>query len=158
MVSTKNIYSLPLNKEDIKFAVSDVRAHFGHMKYAIDFPIPEGTKIFAAKSGTVITVKQDSKEGGYQKKYENPKYLNFVSIMHASGEISEYCHLKYNGARIKVGDKVNAKQLIGLSGNTGYSTESHLHFHVAKLNKSKIGWKTLKIKFNEKIKIIRIEK
>ena len=158
MALTKNIYSLPLNKKDIKIVVSDERVHFGHMKYAIDFSLPEGTKIFAAKSGTVIAVKDNSKEGGFKTKYQGIKYLNFISIMHTNGEISEYCHLKYKGAKVKINDKVKTGQVIGLSGNTGYSTEPHLHFHVAKLNKSKIGWETLKIKFNKKLKVLRFKR
>ena len=64
METTKNIYSLPLNKKDIKMAVSDRRAHFRHLKYAFDFLLLEGTKILAAKSGIIIAVKDDSKEGG----------------------------------------------------------------------------------------------
>src|SRR3989344_1284891 len=100
MASTKNIYSLPLNKKDIKVAVSDERVHFGHMKNAIDFLIPEGAKVFAAKSGTVIAVKDDSKEGGFKTKYQDIKYLNFISIKHGNGEISEYIHLKYKGSKV----------------------------------------------------------
>jgi len=158
MTSTKNIYALPLRKQDITIAASDERAHFGHGKHAIDFPIPEGTRILAAKSGKVIAVKDDSKEGGHTKKYKDPKYLNFISIRHTNNEISEYAHLKFRGAKVKIGDKVKTGQLIGLSGNTGDSTEPHLHFHIAKLNNSKIGWETLKIRFKEKLKIIMFKK
>jgi len=75
--------------------------------------------------------------------------------MHANNEISEYAHLKFNGVKVKKGDNVKVGQVIGLSGNTGDSTEPHLHFHVIKLNKTKIGWETLKIKFKDKIHIKR---
>ncbi len=156
MSTTKNIYSLPISKKDFTFAVSDKRAHFGHSKYAIDFPLPEETKILAAKSGRVIDVKVDSNEGGQEKKYNDLKYLNYITIKHFNGEFSQYAHLKHHGNLVKFGDKVRERQPIALSGNTGDSTEPHLHFHILKLNKTKIGWETLKIKFKERIYIKRI--
>jgi murein DD-endopeptidase MepM/ murein hydrolase activator NlpD len=155
MATTKNIYSLPLKKEDIAFAASDERAHFKHLKHAIDFPLPEGTKIIAAKEGVVTDIKQDSNEGGHEKKYEDIKYLNYITILHNNFEFSQYAHLKHNGALVKKGQTVKTGQVIGLSGNTGDSTEPHLHFHVIKLNTTKVGWETLKIKFKEKLKILR---
>jgi len=158
MATTKNVYSLPLNKKDFRLAVSDERvAHVGHAKHAIDFPLPIGTKILAAKSGTVVDVKVDSKKGGFNKKYADLKYLNYLTIKHSNGEFSQYAHLKHNGALVKLGDKVKEKQPIALSGNTGYTSEPHLHFHVLKLNKTKIGWETLEVRFKKKLKILRFK-
>jgi murein DD-endopeptidase MepM/ murein hydrolase activator NlpD len=39
-------------------------------------------------------------------------------------------HLKHNSVTVKVGDKVKCGQVIGLCGNSGNSSEPHLHFHV----------------------------
>ncbi len=155
MASTKNKYSLPMRKKDFNVAVSDPKAHFAHGKHSIDFPLPIGTNILAAKGGDVADVKVDSKKGGKNPKYKNIKYLNYLTIHHAGGEFSQYAHLKHKGALVKVGDKVKEGQPIALSGNTGYSTAPHLHFHVLKLNKTKLGWETLKIRFKEKIQIYR---
>ena len=155
MMETKNVYSLPLKKEDIVLAMSNLKVHFGHLSNAVDFIVPVGTKIFATRAGKIIAVKDDSKIGGFKPEYIGNKYLNYISIQHDNDEISEYAHLKYNGSFVKKGQKVKSGQLIGLSGNTGYTSEPHLHFHVAKFNDSPTGWKTLKIKFNEKIKIRR---
>ncbi|MFL6375772.1 MAG: peptidoglycan DD-metalloendopeptidase family protein [Pyrinomonadaceae bacterium] len=55
---------------------------------------------------------------------------NFVMIRHANGEVSVFCHLKFGSTRVKVGDTVKAGQTIGLCGNTGNSTEPHLHYQV----------------------------
>lgn len=157
MASTKNIYSLPFSESDFIDAVSDPRAHFGPDEHAVDFTLREGTKILASKSGKVVDIKVDSKKGGADPKYNKMKYLNCMTLKHGKGEYSQYMHLKYKGALVKLGEHVKTGQAIALSGNTGFSTEPHLHFHVLKDNKTKIGWETLKIRFKEKFKINRTQ-
>lgn len=56
---------------------------------------------------------------------------NFVQIDLGSGLYAFYAHLQPGSLRVKVGDKVRRGQVIGLVGNTGNSTEPHLHFHVS---------------------------
>jgi len=154
MAKTKNIYIVPVRKKDRKLIISDPRAHGkGFLKYAIDFPLPEGTEVLAASSGKVVEIKVNSKIGGNTKKYL--KRTNFITIEHKNGESSQYVHLKYKGSRVKVGQSVKTGQVIGYSGNTGWTTEPHLHFHVLRFINSKIGWETMKIKFKEKIRILR---
>lgn len=55
---------------------------------------------------------------------------NLVIIKHAEGEYSLFAHFKQNSIRVKVGDKVTKGQTIGLCGNSGNSSEPHLHFQV----------------------------
>jgi hypothetical protein len=55
---------------------------------------------------------------------------NLVVIKHADGEYSLFAHFKQNSIRVKIGDKVAKGQLIGLCGNSGNSSEAHLHFQV----------------------------
>jgi len=157
MASTKNIYSLPFKKKDFIDAVSDPRAHFSYFKHAIDFGLREGTTILASRMGIVTDIKVDSKVGGADPKYNNIKYANYITLKHDNGEYSQYEHLKHRGALVKLGEKVRTGQPIALSGNTGFTTEPHLHFQVLKLNKTKIGWETLKIRFKEKIDIDRTQ-
>jgi len=155
MAYTKNIYSLPFKKKDLIKAISHPKAHFAHGKHAIDFVLPEGAIILAPKAGIVIDVKIDSKKGGADPKYNDIKYVNYITLKHSNGEYSQYAHLKYKGALVKVGEKVKKGQPIAISGNTGFTTAPHLHFQVFKLNSSKIGWETLKVRFDERINVDR---
>lgn len=153
MASTRNTYSLPFKKKDLIKAVSHPKVHFAYFKYAIDFILPEGTTLFAPKAGKAIDIKVDSNKGGADPKYNNMKYLNYMTVQHSNGELSQYAHLKYRGSLVKVGDKVTQGQPIAVSGNTGFTTTPHLHFQVCKLNNSKAGWESLKVKFKEKITV-----
>ncbi len=157
-MKTKNIYVLPFKKKDLVKAISHPKAHFAHFKDAIDFILPEGTKLFAVKAGVVVEIKVDSKEGGADPKYNNIKYMNYITVQHSNGEFSQYIHLKYKGALVKVGDKIKQGQPIAISGNTGFSTTPHLHFHIFKLNNTKIGWQSLEIRFKDKLKVDRLNR
>lgn len=50
--------------------------------------------------------------------------------MHNDGTFADYAHLKLNGSAVKEGDSVKKGQLIGYSGDTGFSSGPHLHFSV----------------------------
>jgi murein DD-endopeptidase MepM/ murein hydrolase activator NlpD len=102
--------------------------HRGQDRYAVDFAMPEGTTVCAAREGVVVDLRESSKTGGPDKKYKDES--NYVSIAHADGTIGEYHHLKYEGVLVQIGERVTAGQPIALSGNTGYSTFPHLHFGV----------------------------
>lgn len=55
---------------------------------------------------------------------------NTVIIDHGNGEYSVLCHFKYRSLRVRVGDRVKSGDLLGLCGNTGNSSEPHIHFHL----------------------------
>ncbi len=55
---------------------------------------------------------------------------NAVFIQHREYEVSILAHLKYGSIKVKVGNKVKAGQPIGLCGNSGNTTEPHLHYHL----------------------------
>ena len=56
---------------------------------------------------------------------------NRIVLDIGGGRYAFYAHLQPGSLKVKVGDRVTRGQVIGLVGNTGNSTEPHLHFHIA---------------------------
>jgi murein DD-endopeptidase MepM/ murein hydrolase activator NlpD len=97
-------------------------------RYAIDFDFDMNTPVFAARGGLVFDVKKNSTRGGPSSAYN--KDANFIAVLHDDGTVGNYVHLKAGGALVSPGERVEAAQLIGYSGNTGISSGPHLHFDV----------------------------
>lgn len=85
--------------------------HFG-----IDIQIDEGTEIYASNGGTVSYVNRTN------------SYGIMIIIDHDGGVQTCYPHL--SETFVTIGEKVYQGQNIALSGNTGVSTNPHLHFEV----------------------------
>lgn len=100
---------------------------------AVDFTMPENTPIVAARDGIVIDTEGRNEIGG--KDPALLKQANHIRILHEDETIATYAHLSPNGIKVKVGQKVTAGMLIGLSGSTGYSSGPHLHFAVHELKR-----------------------
>lgn len=97
---------------------SRIHPIFGDQRFhtGIDIATPSGTPIKAAKAGFVTFADWD---GGYGKK---------VLIDHGDGYETLYAHL--DQILVKTGEFVTQKEVIGLSGSTGYVTGPHLHFEI----------------------------
>lgn len=67
----------------------------------------------------------------------NPDKLtgNSVVLKTAANEYLLLAHLKLNSIKVNVGDAVKKGQLLGLCGNSGNSSEPHLHFHIQNRDK-----------------------
>jgi len=83
----------------------------------IDFRGDKGDKIYATADGVVANA------------FRNGGYGNYVLIDHGNGYTSAYAHMKKY--LVHKGDRIKRGQLIGLIGNTGRSTGSHLHYEIA---------------------------
>jgi len=59
---------------------------------------------------------------------------NHVVLDLGGGHYAFYAHLQPGSLRVKQGDKVKKGQVLGLVGNSGNSTEPHLHFHISNSN------------------------
>ncbi len=97
----------------------------------IDFRGDKGEKVYATASGVV------------KKAYRNGGYGNYVLIDHGNGYTSSFAHMKKY--LVHKGDRVKRGQLIGLVGNTGRSTGSHLHYEIALNDKTINPYKFLKV-------------
>jgi murein DD-endopeptidase MepM/ murein hydrolase activator NlpD len=98
--------------------------------YAVDFGLPDGTPVYAAREGTVINVRHDSFSGAAL-----PQMLdqaNVILILHDDGTIAMYAHLHWDSIRVRIGQRVQRGEYIANSGNTGFSTGPHLHFAVVR--------------------------
>lgn len=105
-------YAMPTESRRItsKYGYRWRRMHRG-----LDVKVYVGDTIRSAFDGKVRVVK-----------YEPRGYGKYIVIRHPNGLETVYGHLSKQ--IVKVGDIVKAGEPIGLGGNTGRSTGSHLHF------------------------------
>ena len=120
-------------------------SHTGNFLYSIDFDLLEGTEFTAMRNGTVVFIKEDSNEGGADKSFEDK--ANFIWVLQSDNSIAKYVHLQQNGAIVNLGDSVKAGDVLGYSGNTGYTSGPHLHVQVI-LPKGLDGEEKIPIRFN----------
>lgn len=108
---------------------SSVTSYYGYRIHPIsganqlhngmDIGAPEGTKVMAGLTGTVTT-------SAY-----NDSYGNYVVIKDSKGYELRYAHL--SSRSVSEGASVTKGDEIGLVGNTGNSTGSHLHIELLKM-------------------------
>ena len=95
------------------------RPHLG-----IDYAAASGTPVWAVADGTVIS---RGYSGGLG---------HLVKVRHANGYVSYYGHLSRYPRGLRVGQRVQQKEVIGYVGSTGISTGPHLHYQLMKHGKS----------------------
>ena len=83
----------------------------------LDYKAQTPMAVYSAASGSILKT-------GY-----SDTYGKYVVIQHSNSESTLYAHLS-NNAIYKTGQKVDAGNIIGTSGNTGRGTGPHLHFEV----------------------------
>lgn len=101
----------------------DLSQPFGHTSYeafhdGIDLTSRSGTTLFAAGSGRVVKVTRGWGGG----------FGNHVEIDHGQGFKTLYGHMA--SFSVSQGQWVNQGQAIGIMGNTGWSTGTHVHFRI----------------------------
>lgn len=122
------IYELPFPEKEQHRIVQGYGGLFSHSHIAaLDFEMPEGNTVCAAREGVVYSYKDKSEEGGMFS--DNKRKANYLIIRHDDGSYGCYWHLQQNGVLVKKG-RVEKGQKIALSGATGQVIQPHLHFSV----------------------------
>jgi murein DD-endopeptidase MepM/ murein hydrolase activator NlpD len=135
------------------FADRSPASHLSPYKWAVDFLVPDGTDVLAARDGQIIQVLENFNEWGPTEEFAEK--LNFLTIRHDNGEYSQYCHLAELSVRklgLKRNDYVKRGQVIARVGKTGWTDRDHLHFIVFKVGQlpgSRWNFYSLKVKFEQ---------
>lgn len=99
-----------------------------------------GSEALAVADGTVVATKDGIPQN---VPGENSRAVpitletvggNHVILDIGHGRFAFYAHLQPGSLKVKVGDHVKRGQVLGLVGNSGNSTEPHLHFHIGNSN------------------------
>ncbi len=90
-----------------------IQPHLG-----VDFELPDGTPVFAPRTGVVARYGY-SKAAGY-----------YVVLTHGNGYETSYNHLKQMDSKIRRGRTIGAGEKFAEVGCSGYCTKAHLHFAI----------------------------
>lgn len=125
------LYSFPFSNNKSYKLLQGWGGSFSHNHsesyHALDFKINVGQPIHAAREGIVVRSIEHFTENGGRELIDK---ANLIVIMHDDGTFANYVHLKPQGSLVEVGQKIKKGELIGYSGNTGFSGQPHLHFVV----------------------------
>jgi hypothetical protein len=89
-----------------------------------------GREILAPADGDVINVTDGVADNAPGSMNRSATVGNCVVIQHREGEVSVLCHFKQGSILVKPGDKVKRGQVLGQCGNSGNSSEPHIHYHL----------------------------
>jgi murein DD-endopeptidase MepM/ murein hydrolase activator NlpD len=117
--ATAEPWRAPLDKVRVTSFYGVMRSVLPTPHKGIDFAATKGTPVHAVAGGTVISAGHLAENEG--------RYGNAVIIDHGA-QRSLYAHL--NSVNVKAGQQVQAGQLIGAVGQTGFATGPHLHLEM----------------------------
>lgn len=131
LLTSNYIYDLPFKKGSEFLISQGYNGSFSHTnENSLDFNMPEETEIYSAREGVVVFVEQSNSKNCQSK--DCSKFNNYIVVFHSDGTFAAYVHIMKNGAVVKAGDKITRSQLIGYSGNVGWSNGPHLHLVIYK--------------------------
>ncbi|MCC6651955.1 MAG: peptidoglycan DD-metalloendopeptidase family protein [Candidatus Eisenbacteria bacterium] len=109
--------------------VKDGSTHKGDGKALTDYWC-YGQKALAPGAGTVVWMRDSLPDNAPGQTDAKNAIGNGVVIDHGNGEYSLLGHMQPKSLRVKTGDRVKAGQLLGLVGNSGNTSEPHIHYHL----------------------------
>ncbi|WP_408951644.1 M23 family metallopeptidase [Lysobacter sp. Hz 25] len=150
---TKTALQLPFDEEFMVFwggrtLEQNYHAEFVGQRFAADLAIVRGSAthagdglrnedyycfgkpILAPAAGEVVEVVDYVADNPPGKLNARDLTGNRVIIDHGNGEFSMLAHLRKGSLRVKRGDRVDAGDRLGECGNSGHSSEAHLHYQL----------------------------
>jgi len=158
MKRNKTTLQLPFKKEwFVNWGGDDKESNRYHhevsnQKYAFDFVIKKnnathqgegaqnedyyafGQEIVAPADGIVVRVINNIFDNQPGTMNVEDISGNTVILKHSADEFSVLAHFKQGSIKVKTGDKIKTGQVVGLCGNSGNSSEPHLHYHLQDSN------------------------
>ena len=114
-----------------------------------------GKEYLAPAEGVVVSMENNVEDNEPVGTFNEQQPLgNYVILDHGNEEFSYLVHFKHQSIVVKKGDKVKQGDLLGLVGNSGNSSEPHIHFHVAD-SPDPMNSKSIRINFNGKRDLIQ---
>ncbi len=111
------------------FAYDFKKTHQGTGEKLLDYEA-FGEEVIAPADGVIIQVIDGSIDCLPGERDRSVGVGNALLIDHQNGEWSMLCHFKHSSITVKVGDNVKQGEKLGLCGNTGNTTEPHIHFNL----------------------------
>lgn len=124
-----HVYELPFSTTDavrVSQGYNGPRTHRREHHHAIDFSVPTGTAVHAARGGEVALVVDMPCDDAAGTGCQNVR----VDVRHSDGSYATYQHLKPESIAVAVGEQVAVGRMLAHSGNSGRSAGPHLHFQV----------------------------
>jgi hypothetical protein len=109
--------------------VRDGRTHAGDGRRCEDYYC-YGLPVLAPAAGTVVWAQDSLPDNAPGRMDPAHATGNSLVIDHGNGEYSLIAHLRPGTLRFKVGDRVPADAEVGRCGNSGNTTEPHVHMHL----------------------------
>ncbi|SFT90737.1 Murein DD-endopeptidase MepM and murein hydrolase activator NlpD, contain LysM domain [Algoriphagus locisalis] len=121
-VAQKNAFDILITDESGKSYKTDGKQNEDYYAFGKELIAPADAEVVLVVDGV-----KDNVPGEL-----NPIYIpgNTVILKTANNEFLFFAHFKQNSIVVKQGQQVKQGELLGLCGNSGNSSEAHLHFHI----------------------------
>ena len=177
-IFTKTKFHLPFRDEWFVFwggtnKLVNYHYEYENQRYAYDFAIVNENRSYegdptlnesyfafskeylAPADGVVVSMENNVEDNEPVGTFnEEQPFGNYVILDHGNEEFSYLVHFKHQSIVVKQGDKIKQGDLLGLVGNSGHSSEPHIHFHVAD-SPDPMNSKSIRINFSGKRNLIQ---
>lgn len=100
-------------------------------RFSLDFVLPLGTEVVAAKAGKVYRVADffETQYTGLDLEEGMQTFANFIYLLHKDGSLTLYSHLANKSVKVEKGQEVKQGQVLAKTGRSGWiGPVPHLHF------------------------------